>query len=213
MKLSIKFLLIASAIAVATQSSIAFAEGGEALSTSESAPIETDATEAEIPNSSETTDDSSSAQAEESTSEEGDAGKECVAEECDEPAYTEESVVVEEKEAVAAEEAAVKQDDSRSEPEAVVAEEAKAPEDPKCPSRPHVIRCAAKYLDSNQDGALERSELEAAMNEVPWLLRSECSFEVKIFWLLFVQRNLLAPLRKTAGSDFIEIFTFLSFYC
>mmetsp|Transcript_8820 Transcript_8820/g.18925 ORF Transcript_8820/g.18925 Transcript_8820/m.18925 type:complete len:167 (+) Transcript_8820:22-522(+) len=45
-------------------------------------------------------------------------------------------------------------------------------EDPSCPSRPHVVRCAAKYLDKNQNGALERSELDSIMNEVPWLLRS-----------------------------------------
>ena len=25
------------------------------------------------------------------------------------------------------------------------------PEDPKCPSRPHIIRCAAKYLDTNKN--------------------------------------------------------------
>jgi len=45
-------------------------------------------------------------------------------------------------------------------------------EDPSCPSRPHVIRCAAKYLDTNQNGQLEKSELETAMNAVPWILRS-----------------------------------------
>ena len=48
-------------------------------------------------------------------------------------------------------------------------------EDPKCPSRPHVIRCAAKYLGTNHNGALEREELESVMNSVPWLLRSEYS--------------------------------------
>ena len=44
--------------------------------------------------------------------------------------------------------------------------------DPSCPSRPHVIRCAAKYLDTNQNGQLEKSELETAMATVPWILRS-----------------------------------------
>ena len=53
-------------------------------------------------------------------------------------------------------------------PEPEAAEE----EDPKCPSRPHVIRCAAKYLDTNNNGALERSELEDAMGGVSWILRS-----------------------------------------
>ena len=45
------------------------------------------------------------------------------------------------------------------------------PEDPKCPSRPHVIRCAAKHLDVNGNGALERSELEDALGQTSWLLR------------------------------------------
>jgi hypothetical protein len=44
-------------------------------------------------------------------------------------------------------------------------------EDSKCPSRPHVIRCAAKYLDSNHNGALERDELENAMKNVSWIVR------------------------------------------
>jgi hypothetical protein len=44
-------------------------------------------------------------------------------------------------------------------------------EDPKCPSRPHVVRCAAKFLDANQNGALEREELESAMKNVSWIVR------------------------------------------
>lgn len=44
-------------------------------------------------------------------------------------------------------------------------------EDSECPSRPHVIRCAAKYLDSNHNGALERDELENAMKNVSWIVR------------------------------------------
>ena len=44
-------------------------------------------------------------------------------------------------------------------------------EDPKCPSRPHVIRCAAKYLDTNNNGALERDELDTAMGNVSWIVR------------------------------------------
>ena len=42
-------------------------------------------------------------------------------------------------------------------------------EDPNCPSRALVIRCAGKYLDTNQNGKLERAELEAAINRyVSW---------------------------------------------
>lgn len=44
-------------------------------------------------------------------------------------------------------------------------------EDPSCPSRPHIIRCAAKYLDTNKNKKLERSELETAIAELPWLAR------------------------------------------
>ena len=46
-----------------------------------------------------------------------------------------------------------------------------AKEDPSCPSRPHIIRCAAKYLDSNQNGKLDRVELETAIDSLPWFSR------------------------------------------
>jgi len=45
------------------------------------------------------------------------------------------------------------------------------PEDPKCPSRPHIIRCAAKYLDTNKNNKLDRHELEGAIDELSWLAR------------------------------------------
>jgi hypothetical protein len=41
-------------------------------------------------------------------------------------------------------------------------------EDPKCPSRQHVTLCAGQYLDSNQNGKLERAELQAAIDSLPW---------------------------------------------
>lgn len=50
-------------------------------------------------------------------------------------------------------------------------EEEVAAEDPKCPSRPHVVRCAAKFLDTDQSGALEREELDSAMKDVSWIVR------------------------------------------
>jgi hypothetical protein len=53
--------------------------------------------------------------------------------------------------------------------EVIVVEEEE--EDPKCPSRPHIIRCAAKYLDTNDNGALERTELDDAMAQVSWIVR------------------------------------------
>lgn len=44
-------------------------------------------------------------------------------------------------------------------------------EDPNCPSRPHIIRCAAAYLDENHNGKLERKELSDAINKLPWYSR------------------------------------------
>lgn len=43
--------------------------------------------------------------------------------------------------------------------------------DPKCPSRPHIIRCAAHYLDVNHNGKLERQELSDAIDKLPWYSR------------------------------------------
>ena len=40
--------------------------------------------------------------------------------------------------------------------------------DPNCPDRDHVVRCAGKYLDKNQNGFLERSELQGVIDELPW---------------------------------------------
>ena len=119
MKLSIKYLLILSAIALASQQSVVLAD---------EACCDGDA------------DTNAEAKVEEAI-EDGDAGKECAADDNDcPPAATDEETVVEE-------------------------------EDPKCPSRPHIIKCAAKYLDTNQNDLLERSELDAAMGEVHWLAR------------------------------------------
>lgn len=40
--------------------------------------------------------------------------------------------------------------------------------DPNCPNRSHIIKCCAKYMDSNYDGKLSRNELDAAINKLPW---------------------------------------------
>ena len=61
---------------------------------------------------------------------------------------------------------------AEEEEEVVAVKEEEEEEDPACPSRPHIIRCAQKYLDTNQNNQLEKSELETAMNSVPWILRS-----------------------------------------
>jgi hypothetical protein len=58
-----------------------------------------------------------------------------------------------------------------AEEEAVIEEPVKIEEDPSCPSRPHIIRCTAKYMDLNQNGKLDRDELEGAIDSLPWLAR------------------------------------------
>lgn len=50
----------------------------------------------------------------------------------------------------------------------VVSDAEPTPEDPRCPSRAHVIQCAGKYLDTNQNGYLEREELQGAIDSLPW---------------------------------------------
>ncbi len=53
-----------------------------------------------------------------------------------------------------------------------VAEEVVAvEEDPNCPSRDLIIRCAGKHLDVNQNGKLDRNELEHVIDSLPWYAR------------------------------------------
>jgi hypothetical protein len=40
--------------------------------------------------------------------------------------------------------------------------------DPNCPDREHIIRCAEVYLDTNNNGKLDRSELQGAIDKLPW---------------------------------------------
>ena len=49
--------------------------------------------------------------------------------------------------------------------------EDKEPEDPACPSRPHIIRCAAAHLDVNKNNKLEREELQGTIDSLPFLAR------------------------------------------
>lgn len=66
----------------------------------------------------------------------------------------------------------VGEDGQCADPAAVVVEEQVEEEiDPRCPSRPHIIRCAAQYLDTNHNGKLERKELETAIDKLPWYSR------------------------------------------
>ncbi|VEU42593.1 unnamed protein product [Pseudo-nitzschia multistriata] len=47
----------------------------------------------------------------------------------------------------------------------------KVEEDPNCPSRELVIRCAGIHLDANKNGKLDRSELQGAIDQLPWYAR------------------------------------------
>lgn len=55
--------------------------------------------------------------------------------------------------------------------DAVADDKDAADEDPSCPSRPHIIRCAGHYLDTNKNNKLERSELQDAIDKLPWYSR------------------------------------------
>ena len=43
--------------------------------------------------------------------------------------------------------------------------------DDGCPSRAHIIACAAKFLDTNSNRKLDRIELETAIDKLPWYSR------------------------------------------
>lgn len=45
-------------------------------------------------------------------------------------------------------------------------------DDPKkCPDRDGLMRCAAVHLDGNRDGKLDKIELKAAIDKLPWYAR------------------------------------------
>ncbi len=146
MKLSLlqHLVLLISAIAVASQSSsLARAEEDVAIASDASASAEVVVVDKAIEAAVD------------------DAGKECAADannDCsttNSPEEQDKPLAVDDDAAAAA--AAISTDEEE--------------EDDKCPSRPHVIRCAAKYLDTNHNGALERDELTNAMKNVSWIVR------------------------------------------
>mmetsp|Transcript_26194 Transcript_26194/g.53662 ORF Transcript_26194/g.53662 Transcript_26194/m.53662 type:complete len:173 (-) Transcript_26194:525-1043(-) len=86
-------------------------------------------------------------------------------------AATAEAVVAENGEAEVVVESDAAEDTTAEEEEEEEEEEEKEPEDPKCPSRPHIIRCAAASLDKNKNDKLERAELQEAIDALPWFSR------------------------------------------
>jgi hypothetical protein len=40
--------------------------------------------------------------------------------------------------------------------------------DPNCPDRDHLMRCARVHLDLNKNNKIDRDELDAAINSLPW---------------------------------------------
>ena len=143
MKLSMKRTVLLSAIAMAALSTNHLVHASDDTAAAAAAAGDDSAAEIKVQEAIEVVADDDTT----------DGAKECTAEEdCTAPPEEEE------------EEAATEEEEEST----TTTEE----EDPTCPSRPHIIRCAAKYLDINQNNQLERSELETAMNSVPWILRS-----------------------------------------
>jgi outer membrane biosynthesis protein TonB len=90
----------------------------------------------------------------------------------EEEAAEEEEQVVQEEEPVVEEAPTPAEEEPVAEPKktetTVTADEE---ETPNCPSRKHVIKCAGEYLDTNKNSQLERAELQAAIDKLPWWSR------------------------------------------
>lgn len=69
------------------------------------------------------------------------------------------------------EEAVVAEEVSMEEVPMAVEEPAAVEDDPKCPDRDHLMRCAGEYLDTNKNRLLERSELQSAIDLLPFWAR------------------------------------------
>jgi hypothetical protein len=52
-----------------------------------------------------------------------------------------------------------------------IVQEEEEEDDPNCPSRDSIIRCARKHLDTNDNGKLDRTELESSIATLPWYAR------------------------------------------
>ena len=52
-----------------------------------------------------------------------------------------------------------------------VADEPEVEIDKNCPDRGHIIRCTGAHLDLNKNGKLDRDELDAAIQSLPWYVR------------------------------------------
>ena len=76
-------------------------------------------------------------------------------------------------------------------------------EDPSCPSRELIIRCAGKHLDTNGNGKLDRSELEAAIGSLPWFARGILQILGSVDKM--VGRNDLRG--DSAGNGFLQYLT------
>lgn len=76
---------------------------------------------------------------------------------------------VEETETVSSEIPVSDEEEIKEEP--AIEESTKTIGTDKCPDRDHIVRCAAKYLDTNANGKLERGELKAAIAKLPWYAR------------------------------------------
>jgi len=96
----------------------------------------------------------------------GDAEPE-VAAVADDAATNPESESMEEE----ASEPVAQEDDDDDEEDSATTTPTNEPDDPKCPDRDHLIRCAAKYLDQNGNGMLDRNELDDAVASLPWYAR------------------------------------------
>ena len=62
--------------------------------------------------------------------------------------------------------------DEMTEPTKNNADEPTIEIDKNCPDRGHIIRCTGAHLDLNKNGKLDRSELDSAIQSLPWYVQS-----------------------------------------
>lgn len=87
-----------------------------------------------------------------------------------------------------------------------------AEEDPNCPSRDLIIRCAGKHLDANQNGKLDRNELEDAIGSLPWFARGILQILGSVDKMVSREEK-LSRAREIDNRYCLEFSSFLSIFC
>ena len=55
--------------------------------------------------------------------------------------------------------------------------------DKNCPDRGHIIRCTGAHLDLNQNGKLDRDELDSAIQSLPWYVHKSDAKQLRVLFI------------------------------